>query len=137
MRWTRRLIGLMPMVAVLAGAVALMHSLPAEADRARPAAAMTQPHAECCPTPMAPAAGISNGDDPQPMPGHGSHGLTHLCLAILAGAVAGVFGLALHLRRRAPQLHDATDNRQGEPAPARPPPLAGRTLLNTLCILRA
>ena len=137
MKWTRRLIGLMPMVAVLAGAVALMHSLPAEAERAKPTASMTQLHATCCPASTAPADGISSGDDRQPMPGHGSHDLTHLCLAILAGAVAGVFGLALHLRRGAPQSHDGSDSQQGERTLARPPPLAGRTLLTTLCVLRA
>ena len=86
---------------------------------------------------MAPADEISSDDHRQPMPGHGFHDLSHLCLAILAGAVAGVFGLALHLRRRAPQSHDLADSQPVRRTLARPPPpAAGRNLLTSLCVLR-
>lgn len=130
----------MPLVAVLVWAVALMHSLPAGAERKAPTAAIaTEGHASCCPAPMTSADGMHGGNaGGEPTPGHGSHDLTHLCLAILTGLVVGVLGIALSRSWWVRHARATAGLRYGERTPARPPPRpAGRTLLNFVCVLRA
>ncbi len=141
-RWMRRALRVMPLVAALVWGVALMHSLPAGAQPATQVA-MAAGQASCCPASPAvvgdrvagdPHAGDAGGD---PMPGHRVGDMIHLCLAVLTGLIAGLIGAARHRSRRAEPALPEGRIRLGEPMAARPPPRpAGRTLLTSVCVLR-
>lgn len=137
MQRTRRHVRLVPLVAVLVWAVALMHSVPARAEGGdRVAAAMAGGHFSCCPAPSLAGQLRSGGAGGDQMPGHGSHDVAHLCLAVLTALIAVVLGVGLYLSFRARSLA-IVDARPGERlAVARPPPPAGAVLLTSLCVLR-
>lgn len=72
-------------------------------------------------------------DAPEPAP---AHDMSHMCMAILC-AVVSLLLLGWLLLRLSRPSHDAAASTPAWPrAPARPPPLAGRGLLNSLCLLR-
>lgn len=72
-------------------------------------------------------------DEPAPSP---THDLLHLCVAILS-AVASLLLLAWLLLRVARLLADRTRPTSAWPrAPDHPPPVGGRDLLSSLCVLR-
>lgn len=138
MGW-RRVVRLMPIVAALTWAVALMHTLPAWAEpKAHSTRMANDEHASCCTRDMGTSAAIlgTNPASP-PLPGHGSHQLTDLCLAVLNGLAAVALGLILARLRRAGLARDSSRLGAGRTAPARAPPRpAGRALLNVVCVQR-
>jgi hypothetical protein len=72
-------------------------------------------------------------DEPEPAP---AHDMVHMCVAILC-AVASLLLLGwLLLRLARPSDAPAASTPAWPRAPARPPPLGGRGLLNSLCVLR-
>src|SRR5688500_13291849 len=72
-------------------------------------------------------------DEPEPAP---THDMLHLCMAIL-GAVTSLLLLGWPLLRLTRPPDDPAASTPAWPrAPARPPPLGGRGLLNSLCVLR-
>ncbi|KOV82455.1 hypothetical protein [Nocardia sp. NRRL S-836] len=85
------------------------------------------------PPAMSTATG-SHGDhapgEPEP-----SHGVLHLCMAVLAAVVPLLLGWLL-LRALRPTQSGATGTPAWPRAPQRPPPPGGRALLSSLCVLR-
>jgi hypothetical protein len=134
----RRLGRVVPLVAALVGAVALMHSIPrGEEHGSSTVAAMNAGQASCCPAQMDALDQVRRGDmGGQPMPGHGPGGLAHLCLAVLTAVLAGVLGVGLGRRLHARRTGAVGRGRARERTLARPPPRAGRTLLTSVCVLR-
>ena len=64
-----------------------------------------------------------------------THGLLHLCMAVVGAAVAFFLALlALSRSRPAEVLAPATP--RGSPVPGRPPDRRGRLILTSLCVLR-
>lgn len=136
-RWTVRLIRVMPLALVLVAAVAVMHSLPTGGEHGGSTTAATRHHMmSCCPDADGTDVVMSDATGGVPMPGHGPDGWAHLCLAVLT---ALLIGLAVGSFRRRLGEPDEDAARNG-PAAAQtlplPPRLAGRTLLNSLCVLR-
>jgi len=72
-------------------------------------------------------------DEPEPAP---AHDMLHMCMAILCAAVSLLLLGWLLLRLTRPSDDPATSTPTWPRAPARPPPLGGRGLLNSLCVLR-
>lgn len=72
-------------------------------------------------------------DDPEPAP---AHNMLHLCMAILCAVVPLLLLAWLLLRTMRPDDDGAATKPAWPRAPARPPPLGGRGLLNSLCVLR-
>ncbi|GLZ27857.1 hypothetical protein Lesp02_00470 [Lentzea sp. NBRC 105346] len=71
--------------------------------------------------------------DPAPPP---AHDMLHLCVAVLC-AFASALLLTWLLLRSARPLADRWRSSSSRPrAPARPPPIGGRALLGSLCVLR-
>lgn len=132
-----RHVRLMPLVGVLIWAVAFMHSLPGRAGGEAPAAGMVTVHVGCCQTPSVVGELWSGGVGGDEMPGHGSHDVASLCLAVLTALIAGGLGVGISLSLRARSAGAAGRGRPGErSAVARPPPKAGRALLTSVCVLR-
>jgi hypothetical protein len=71
-------------------------------------------------------------DDPEPAP---AHDLSHMCMAILCAVVSLLLGWSL-LRLSHPSDDPAASAPAWPRAPARPPPLGGRGVLTSLCVLR-
>ncbi|MFJ8961864.1 hypothetical protein ACIRG5_20990 [Lentzea sp. NPDC102401] len=72
-------------------------------------------------------------DEPEPAP---SHDALHLCMAVL-GAAASLLLLGwLLLRAARPATNEPTATPPWPRTPDGPPPLGGRGLLSSLCVLR-
>jgi hypothetical protein len=72
-------------------------------------------------------------DEPEPAP---THDMLHMCLAILS-VVASLALLGWSLLRLSRPSDSRTASTSAWPrAPARPPPICGRGVLNSLCVLR-
>ena len=128
----------MPLVAAVAWAVVIMHSLPDGASHSTLTTSTAMAHTCCSPSVAMGSDPVRPAIDGGPMsPENGPHGVSHLCLAILAGLVAGVLAMALRRTRLRPTAF-AAGSRSTVGTAARPPPrLAGRSLLNVVCVLRA
>lgn len=72
-------------------------------------------------------------DEPEPAP---AHDMLHLCMAILCAVVPLLLLAWLLLRVMRPDENSAAAAPAWPRTPARPPPLGGRGLLNSLCVLR-
>ena len=143
-RWSAAAARILPLVVLLAGAVALMHSLAGmeehggggHAATAMTVASVTEMH--CCSDGLAegPASAGPEMPDGSRVPGHGVSDWTHLCLAVLT-ALAATLLLRSHLRPPDERREEtaAGPPRIG-PLLTRAPPLAGRVLLNSVCVLR-
>ncbi|MCX2946773.1 hypothetical protein [Lentzea sp. NEAU-D7] len=86
---------------------------------------------------IAATAGAHGGhhapDDPEPAP---AHDMSHMCMAILC-AVVSLLLLGWSLLRLSRPPDDRAASAPAWPrAPARPPPLGGRGVLTSLCVLR-
>ncbi|MEV6715221.1 hypothetical protein AB0M48_24660 [Lentzea sp. NPDC051208] len=77
----------------------------------------------------------THGDhhEPEPAP---AHDMSHMCMAILCAAVSLLLLGWLLLRLSRPSGDPATSAPAWPRAPARPPPLGGRGVLTSLCVLR-
>lgn len=130
--------GPMPLIAAVAWAVLVMHSLPDGAGHSSPEAPAAVMHS-CC------SASIETSISSQrPVISHEpasfgnvSHDMSHVCLAVLTALIAGAVATALRRSRGHSQTDPAGLRRLADGA-ARPPPRpAGRSLLNAVCVLRA
>jgi hypothetical protein len=132
-RATARLMRTMPMVVVLAAAVALMHSWAGAGKLA--AAATSATHMACCPSVVNGTEQVRpSGAGENPSPGHG---LAHLCLAVLSALVVGLVGGCLVRRRNGGSGSSVGMGRTGEHTLPRPPSRpSGRALLDSVCVLR-
>ncbi|WP_290056104.1 DUF6153 family protein [Amycolatopsis solani] len=79
--------------------------------------------------------GMGTGEHHEPGPG-GAHEMLHLCLAILTVVGALFLAWLLLVRRPGTGTHARRKRLRGSPAPERPPDRPGRTILNSLCVLR-
>ncbi|WP_410641380.1 DUF6153 family protein [Amycolatopsis sp. lyj-346] len=66
----------------------------------------------------------------------GAHDLLHLCLAVLTAIGALLLACARLGWRPEPAIPARRKCPRGSPAPERPPDRSGRTVLNSLCVLR-
>jgi hypothetical protein len=72
----------------------------------------------------------------EPVPSSPGHDMLHLCVAVLC-AVVSLLLLAWLLVRSAPRKTARTPGSSAWPrAPVRPPPVGGRALLSSVCVLR-
>ena len=72
----------------------------------------------------------------EPAPSSPGHDMLHLCVAVLC-AVVSLLLLAWLLVRSAPQnAGHAVGSSAWPRAPGRPPPVSGRSLLSSVCVLR-
>lgn len=78
------------------------------------------------------AVASANGEPSAP--DEPAHDMLHMCLAILS--VVASLALLGWLLVRLPRPSDSRATPAWPPAPARPPPICGRGLLNSLCVLR-
>lgn len=79
--------------------------------------------------------GMGSGEHHPPAPG-GAHDMLHLCLAILTAVGGLLLAWVLFVRRPDTGIPALRKCPRGSPAPERPPDRPGRTVLNSLCVLR-
>lgn len=111
---------------LLLGVVSMHHFVPAEAhDRATGMVASTMTDVPL-PDPM------HKPDGPAPSP---AHDLLHLCMAVLC-AIIGLLLAALMLTVSQPARAPSLRPQRLVSGVDRPPGLSGRSLLNSVCVLR-
>jgi hypothetical protein len=115
------------LLCLLALGVTAMHHVPPFGDAANPMAAVSA---------GMPAMDVDLGSGEHHRP-DGPHDLLHLCLAVLT-AIGALLLLACGLLGRRPEPGIPVRGKcpRGSPAPERPPDRSGRTVLNSLCVLR-
>jgi hypothetical protein len=79
--------------------------------------------------------GMGSGEHHAPGP-DGAHDMLHLCLAILTAVGGLLLAWVLLVRRPGTGIPARRKCPRGSPAPERPPDRPGRTVLNSLCVLR-
>lgn len=85
---------------------------------------------------MAPVTAHHQHPSEEPAPSSPGHDMLHLCVAVLC-AVASLLLLAWLLVRSTPRKTARTPGASAWPrAPGHPPPVGGRALLSSVCVLR-
>lgn len=116
------------LLCLLALCVTAMHHVPASGDEPGSTVAMSV-------AASVPAISADMGTGEHHTPG-GAHEMLHLCLAILTAIGALLLAWVLLARRPGAGIRTGRKCPRGSPAPERPPDRPGRTILNSLCVLR-
>ena len=114
------------LLCLLALCVAAMHHVPASSGGPDPTTTSV----------TAESTGMPDMDSGEHHAPDGAHGMLHLCLAVLTAIGALLLAWVLLVRRPGTGILVGEKSSRGSPVPERPPDRRGRTVLNSLCVLR-